>query len=208
MKPAMCISGINQGPNLSVDVMHSGTVSAAREAGLYGMPSIATSLSTYQHSNFEDTANSTIQLIEAAVKVLPPIAENMLRPNGSKTSVNTDNVRQRIISEFKNGNLMLNVNAPEVWVNGFQTVSLGVRWYQNAIELANTDTTGVAYGFKAAKIIDEDIENTDCNAVNNGAVAITPLTCWPVNHPLGVPEEILDQATKPGQNGLPFWLTE
>ena len=208
MKPAMCISGINQGPNLSVDVMHSGTVSAAREAGLYGMPSIATSLSTYQHSNFEDTANSTIQLIEAAVKVLPPIAENMLRPNGSKTSVNTDNVRQRIISEFKNGNLMLNVNAPEVWVNGFQTVSLGVRWYQNAIELANTETTGVAYGFKAAKIIDEDIENTDCNAVNNGAVAITPLTCWPVNHPLGVPEKILVQATKPGQNGLPFWLTE
>ena len=81
MKPAMCISGINQGPNLSVDVMHSGTVSAAREAGLYGMPSIASSLSTYQHSNFEDTANATIELVEAAVKVLPPFAENMLRPN-------------------------------------------------------------------------------------------------------------------------------
>ena len=43
MKPALCVSGINQGPNLSVDVMHSGTVSAAREAGLYGLPSIATS---------------------------------------------------------------------------------------------------------------------------------------------------------------------
>ncbi|MED6312555.1 MAG: 5'/3'-nucleotidase SurE, partial [Candidatus Thermoplasmatota archaeon] len=71
MKPAICISGINQGPNLSVDVMHSGTVSAAREAGLYGLPSIATSLSTYQHSNFEDTSKATIEVIEAAVEVLP-----------------------------------------------------------------------------------------------------------------------------------------
>ena len=46
MKPTLCVSGINQGPNLSVDVMHSGTVSAARESGLYGLPSIATSLCT------------------------------------------------------------------------------------------------------------------------------------------------------------------
>ena len=53
--PTMCISGINQGPNLSVDVLHSGTVSAAREASLYGMPSIALSLATYEHSNFDES---------------------------------------------------------------------------------------------------------------------------------------------------------
>ena len=38
--PSLCISGINRGPNLSVDIFHSGTVSAAREASLYGLPSI------------------------------------------------------------------------------------------------------------------------------------------------------------------------
>ena len=43
-KPVLCVSGINHGPNVSVDVLHSGTVSAAREASLYGMPSIAVSL--------------------------------------------------------------------------------------------------------------------------------------------------------------------
>ena len=37
IRPRMCISGINHGPNLSIDVIHSGTVSAAREAALYGL---------------------------------------------------------------------------------------------------------------------------------------------------------------------------
>ena len=58
--------------------------------------------------------------------------------------------------------------------------------YHNAIGLSNTEENGVAYGFKAAQIHDEDIPNTDCTAVNNGSVAITPLSCWPVNHPLGM----------------------
>ena len=54
MNPTMCISGVNQGPNVSIDILHSGTVSAARESALYGMPSIAISLATYEHSNFDD----------------------------------------------------------------------------------------------------------------------------------------------------------
>lgn len=206
MKPALCVSGINQGPNLSVDVMHSGTVSAARESGLYGLPSIATSLCTYEHSNFEDTANATADVIEAAVAVLPPVAENMLRPNGSTKPMTGEDNNEQILSEFKQGNLMLNINAPKKWTNGFQTVSLGARWYHNAIGLTNSERNGVAYGFKAAQIQDEDIPNTDCNAVNSGAVAITPLSCWPVNHPLGVSQDLLEEATTSGVNGLPSWL--
>ena len=206
MKPALCVSGINQGPNLSVDVMHSGTVSAARESGLYGLPSIATSLCTYEHSNFEETANATAQVIEAAVAVLPSVAENMLRPNGSAKPITGENINEQVLSEFKQGNLMLNINAPKSWTNGFQTVSLGARWYHNAIGLTNSERNGVAYGFKAAQIQDEDIPNTDCNAVNSGAVAITPLSCWPVNHPLGISQELLEEATNGGANGIPFWL--
>ena len=206
MKPALCVSGINQGPNLSVDVMHSGTVSAARESGLYGLPSIATSLCTYEHSNFEDTANATAEVIEAVVALLPPVAENMLRPNGSTKPMTGDDINEQILSEFKQGNLMLNINAPKSWTNGFQTVSLGARWYHNAIGLTNSERNGVAYGFKAAQIQDEDIPNTDCNAVNSGAVAITPLSCWPVNHPLGISQDLLEEATTSGANGLPSWL--
>ena len=206
MKPALCVSGVNQGPNLSVDVMHSGTVSAAREAGLYGLAAIATSLSTYQHSDFEETVEATIRVVEAAVEALPNEAINLLRPKGSHTKPTGESERELIISSFTNGDLMLNINAPEKWTNGFQTVSLGVRWYHNAIDMSNTDHLGVAYEVGAARIEDEDIPNTDCNAVNGGAVAITPLSCWPVNHPLGISEHLLTAATRSGPSGLPYWL--
>jgi 5'/3'-nucleotidase SurE len=208
MKPALCVSGVNQGPNLSVDVMHSGTVSAAREAGLYGMPAVATSLSTYQHSDFEQSVEATIEVIEAAVRVLPKEATNLLRPNGSRTRPKGADERELIIDSFCNGDLMLNINAPETWTNGFRTVSLGSRWYHNAIDMSNTEHLGVAYKVGAARIEDEDIPDTDCNAVNDGAVAITPLSCWPVNHPLGISQRLLAAATQPGTNGLPFWLEE
>ena len=39
--PQMVVSGVNLGPNLSQDSYHSGTMGAAREAGLYGVPAIA-----------------------------------------------------------------------------------------------------------------------------------------------------------------------
>ncbi len=206
MKPALCVSGVNQGPNLSVDVMHSGTVSAAREAGLYGLPAIATSLSTYRHSDFEPTVEATIRVVESAIDALPSEAANLLRPNGSRTKPTGESERELIISSFTNGDLMLNINAPEQWTNGYQTVSLGVRWYHNAIDMSDTEHLGVAYEVGAARIEDEDIENTDCNAVNEGAVAITPLSCWPVNHPLGISQRLLTAATQSGPSGLPYWL--
>ena len=43
--PRLVVSGVNLGPNMSQDSYHSGTMGAAREAGLYGMPAIASSLS-------------------------------------------------------------------------------------------------------------------------------------------------------------------
>jgi 5'/3'-nucleotidase SurE len=41
VRPQMVVSGVNLGPNLSQDAYHSGTMGAAREAGLYGVPAIA-----------------------------------------------------------------------------------------------------------------------------------------------------------------------
>ena len=84
IRPTMCISGINQGPNLSVDVLHSGTVSAAREASLYGMPSIALSLATYEHSNFEESLSGMISIIDTCASKLPRSPANLGRPEGSK----------------------------------------------------------------------------------------------------------------------------
>jgi len=205
--PALCISGINNGPNLSVDVMHSGTVSAAREAGLYGLPSIATSLATYEHENYQDSLEATIRIIESCVAVLPHEPINLLRPSGSLEERVATNVREEIISAFSHGNLMLNINIPSKWNNEFQTVPLGARWYHNAIDMSDTEHLGVAYEVGAASIEDEDIPNTDCNAINAGSVAVTPLSCWPINHPLGLSESLLESATVAGDDGLPNWLS-
>ncbi len=48
-KPDFCVSGINHGSNSSVSVHYSGTIGAAREAALYGIPSIGFSLLSYDH---------------------------------------------------------------------------------------------------------------------------------------------------------------
>ena len=207
IKPAMCVSGINQGPNLSVDVLHSGTVSAARETSLYGMPSIAISLATYEHSEFSQTVEASLGIIEACLTVLPEEPVNLRRPEGSRRKPLSEGpMGARARSAFAHGDMFLNINGPESWNGELQTVSLGSRWYHNAIDMKDIKNIGVAFEVGAATIEDEDIPGTDCNAVNSGAVAITPLSSWPVNHPLGLSGELLSAATEQGVFGLPSWL--
>ena len=207
ISPTMCVSGINQGPNLSVDVLHSGTVSAAREASLYGMPSMALSLATYEHSNFDDSLPAMISLIEKCLLKLPRTPSNLGRPDGSRRVPKGSNMSQLVMSAFANGDMILNVNSPRKWNGSIQTVSLGSRWYHNAIDMRNTERFGVAFEVGAAAIEDEDIPETDCNAINSGSVAVTPLSSWPINHPLGMSAEMMQAATQSDHSGLPDWLS-
>jgi 5'-nucleotidase len=62
-KPALVVSGINKGPNLGDDIIYSGTVSAALEGALLGIPAIAVSLATFENFNFEAAAEFTAMLI-------------------------------------------------------------------------------------------------------------------------------------------------
>ena len=207
IKPSMCISGINQGPNLSVDVLHSGTVSAARETSLYGMPAIAVSLATYEHAEFTQTVEASLAIIEACLCALPDEPLNLRRPEGSrKKPLSVGTMEARVRSAFAHGDMFLNINAPKSWNGLMQTTSLGSRWYHNAIDMNDRENIGVAYEVGAAIIEDEDIPGTDCNAINSGAVAITPLSSWPVNHPLGLSGDVLATATEQGSSGLPSWL--
>jgi len=207
IKPSMCVSGINQGPNLSVDVLHSGTVSAAREASLYGMPAIAISLATYEHAEFTQTVEASLAIIEACLCALPDEPLNLRRPEGSrKKPLSAGTMEARVRSAFAHGDMFLNINAPKSWNGLMQTTSLGSRWYHNAIDMNDRENIGVAYEVGAAIIEDEDIPGTDCNAINSGAVAITPLSTWPVNHPLGLSGDVMSAATEQGSSGLPSWL--
>jgi len=66
-KPDLVVSGINPGGNLGESVVYSGTVAAAMEAVLHGVPSIAISLATRKHLDFSSAATFAAQL---AAKVL------------------------------------------------------------------------------------------------------------------------------------------
>src|SRR5438876_7770460 len=67
-RPALMLSGINHGPNLADDVTYSGTVAAAMEASLLGVPAIAFSLVTRRHFDFGPSARFARQLAAAALR--------------------------------------------------------------------------------------------------------------------------------------------
>ena len=206
LMPTICISGVNQGPNISVDIMHSGTVSAARESALYGLPSIAVSLATYEHSNFEYSVKGAVKVLKSCLEFLPLTPSEFLRKNGSKLPMSLNSDLESIRKNFAHGNIFLNLNAPVKWNGKFSTVSLGSRWYRNAIKSHELDDGSMAFEVGAAEIIEEKIPNSDCFSVNLGEYAISPISSWPVNHPLGVTRAVLDAATISGENGLPIWL--
>ena len=58
LTPKMVLSGVNLGPNMSQDSYHSGTMGAAREAGLYGMPAIASSFTSFEVEGMEKAHRS------------------------------------------------------------------------------------------------------------------------------------------------------
>ena len=206
IEPMMCISGINHGPNLSVDVLHSGTVSAAREASLYGMPAIAASLATYNHRRFEDSLSVIMDLIERCSRSLPDSLPNLLRPNGTSNNPKGEEVGEYLLSAFHHGDLFLNVNTPEVWNGKVSTVSLGARWYRSASDMDEAPSKGVEFEVGSATIVEEDIPETDCNAINDNFTSITPLGSWPSNHPLGIGNEALKHSISECSEGFPYWI--
>ncbi len=82
--PDLVVSGINLGPNTGVSVLYSGTVSAASEAVILGIPGIAISLCTYQNPYWETAAHVAADIVKKAAK-------NPL-PDGTLLNVNVPNV--------------------------------------------------------------------------------------------------------------------
>ncbi len=98
-KPDLCVSGINHGSNSSINVIYSGTMSAAIEAGIEGIPAIGFSLLDYNwNANFKAT--------KSFVKT---IAENVLKeglPKGVVLNVNLPNLPKKNIKGIKVSGMM------------------------------------------------------------------------------------------------------
>ena len=207
VRPQLCVSGINRGPNISIDVIHSGTVSAAREAALYGLPAIALSLGTYAHEDYSIGSTVILELIDRALKVAHDEPPNLLRTRCSKQidwNQPEMDIAERIKCAFRNGDLILNLNSPAEWEGGIETVSLGARWYHGATQLSDD---GRHFTVGAASIEDEPLPRTDCSSLMAGKVVITPMATWPQSHPLNVPDSILQAALVEDTEGYPAWLS-
>ena len=205
IRPQLCVSGINRGPNISIDVMHSGTVSAAREAALYGMPSIALSLGTYLHEDYTIGTDAILGLIDRALVLAHEEPHNLLRPRGSHQDSwkNEEmDIDERVRDAFCNGDLFLNLNVPHQWNGVVETVPLGARWYHGATK--HSEDLGFIVG--AASIEDEPIPKTDCSGLIAGNIVISPLVTWPQSHPLNIPDILLHAALNEGPEGFPKWL--
>ena len=148
-RPALVISGINKGANLGDDVTYSGTVSAAMEGTLLGVPSIAVSQVGRGSYDFSIAAAFTSELV-ARVLANPMPADTLLNVN---------------VPQFENG------ERPR----GVALTRMGKRRYGDAI-VEKVDPRGRKYywiGGEELSFLEE--EGTDFDAVSRGCISVTPI---------------------------------
>ncbi len=93
-RPDLCVSGINHGSNSSINIMYSGTMSAALEAGIEGIPAIGFSLLDYNwNADFEPTKPYIKSIVQNALK-------NGI-PNGVVLNVNIPKLKEKEIKGIK-----------------------------------------------------------------------------------------------------------
>lgn len=148
VKPDVVLSGVNPGPNLAHDVLYSGTVAGALEGGHWRVPSLAIS-----HCSSD----------EPALVRLAPVLPELL---------------QKLIPIAQSMQAVLNVNLPSVEhlpYRGTAVTRLGQRYYSNEVVERNDPRGRMYYWIGGATVTMPDIDGSDCNAVRDGFVSVTPL---------------------------------
>lgn len=146
--PDIIVSGINHGANMGDDTIYSGTVAAATEGFLLGIPSIAISLTSFEGNNFETAGRVARELVERFIR--DPIKEPVL----------------------------LNVNVPDIpyaELKGMEVTRLGRRHKAESVVKMNSPRNETVYWVGAAGAAADAGPGTDFNAVERGCVSITPL---------------------------------
>jgi 5'-nucleotidase len=147
----LVVSGINHGPNLGWDVTYSGTVSAAMEAIIIGIPAIAVSVAAYAKDlHFDGAANFVATLASRFADPrhkLPPAT-------------------------------LLNVNAPDLpehEIKGVRLTTQGDRQYVDRLEKRH-DPLGRPYYWLGGKLHDKEAApGTDVKAIGEGYISVTPI---------------------------------
>ena len=148
-KPDLCVSGINHGSNSSINVIYSGTMSAAIEAGIEGIPAIGFSLLDYRwNANFSDSK-----------KFIKKITLNALKNKIPKDVVLNVNIPTLKESEIRG--IKICRQAKSYWVEEFDK---------------RKNPLGQEYYWLTGKFNDKDKgEDTDEWALKNGFISIVPV---------------------------------
>lgn len=148
--PDLVISGVNNGENLADDVTYSGTISAAMEAALAGIPAVAMSQA------LRDAGQGFAAAEAWAAKVLEPLLDLQM----AKRTV-------------------VNVNFPALAadkVKGIRVVRQGFHDYARGSLIESTDPRGRPYYWFGLHDVEHTLDHgTDLEAVNDGYISVTPL---------------------------------
>lgn len=146
-RPDLVVSGINRGGNLGDDITYSGTVAAALEATLMGVPAIAFSLdgNSFQLEDFSPAASFAADLAK------------------------------EVIARGLPSDTFLNVNFPPQTPRGVRLTRQGKRRYGDVV-VEKIDPRGRKYFWiGVGELGFEEAEGTDFSAINAGFISITPL---------------------------------
>lgn len=146
--PDMIVSGINHGANMGDDTIYSGTVAAAMEGFLLGIPAIAMSLASRSAGHYKTAARVALELV------------------------------RRFQSQPWKDAQLLNVNVPDLpWeqVRGTRVTRLGRRHKAEPVIRATNPRGETVYWVGAAGDAQDAGEGTDFHAVASGHVSVTPL---------------------------------
>ena len=147
-QPDMVVSGINAGANMGDDTIYSGTVAAATEGFLLGIPSIAVSLVGKELLHYETAARVATGLV------------------------------QRFAAQTHSHPWLLNVNVPDVPyedLQGIEVTRLGKRHKAEPVIKASNPHGETVYWVGAAGKAQDAGEGTDFNALAQQRVSVTPL---------------------------------
>jgi 5'-nucleotidase len=146
--PDIVVSGINHGANMGDDTIYSGTVAAATEGYLLGLPSIAVSLTSFEGRHYATAGQVVRQLVERFIR---------------------DPIRQPVL---------LNVNVPDIPHNELQSMEvtrLGRRHKAEPVVRMTSPRKETVYWIGAAGAAADAGPGTDFNAVERRCVSVTPL---------------------------------
>ncbi len=146
-KPDVVISGLNHGLNMGQDVFYSGTVAAAREGALRGIPAIATSA--------ESKADRS-----ACAQVVADLAFTLIEDIATATLPRAP---------------LLNLNFPRKWNGQLRVTTLGTRIYEEVIDVRR-DPRGREYLWLGGPGISHHAQKgSDTEAYDDGFASLTPL---------------------------------